>query len=369
VTVPVERIALCGERADTPDNLLSVVIIARNEAQNIKRCIESVLAETFCFSGTGVVLVDSCSTDGTIDIVREFPVNIIQLQSHWPMTPGAGRYLGTLATSSQYILFLDGDTVLSPGWLSPALDFLCQHPKAAGVGGILDEFYVDEQSHLVGKVVHRYQGHTVHTVRTLGGNGLYRRVALDEVGTFHPYLAWREEAEVALRLRKAGYTLWRLPLPMAQHFSRPRGTLRETIRRFKVGYYPKSGRTLRAAYKQGLAGQFIREFLMSYVATGSYLLLGLVAFIVMLAGQCEWLIAWLIGSVAIFMVYSVRKRSLLQAFNKLLARLMIVYGLIVGFIAGGQDAGQYPTDVIILQRSDSKKEARDSLASVAIVEM
>lgn len=340
------------ERAGTLGNLLSVVIIARNEAQNIGRCIESVLAEPLCFPGTEIMLVDSFSTDGTIDIARKLPISIIQLQPHWPLTPGAGRYLGTLLTSSQYILFLDGDTELCAGWLSQALEFLRQHPKAAGVGGILDEFYVNEQLRPTGEVVHRYQAHKVTQVKTLGGNGLYRRVALDEVGTFHPYLTLYEETEMALRLRKADYTLWRLPLLMARHFSPPRGTLRETIRRFKVGYYPQSGRTLRATYRQGLAGQFIREFLMNYVVTVGYLLLGLVALVVMLVGRRGWLMAWLMGSVAIFVIYSVRKRSLRRAFNDFLARLLVVYGLIAGFVTGGQDADQYPTDVMVLQRSN-----------------
>jgi len=318
--------------------------------------LAAVLKEVRSLSDTQVVLVDSASTDGTIDVASKFPISIIQLQPHWPLTPGAGRYIGTRATSSEHILFLDGDTEPYPGWILQALDFMRQHPEVGGVGGTLDEFSIDENGSPTGEVSHRYQVQVAREVKTLGGNGLYRRAALDEVGSFDPYLALYEEAELALRLRKAGFTLWRLPLPMASHFSPPRDTLREAVRRFRVGFYPRAGRTLRAAYKNGLAGQFIREFLMNYVATGSYLLLGLLAFTAMLAGRSKWMMAWLISSVVIFIAYSVRKRSPRRALSNLLARLMVVYGLIAGFFTGGQDASQYPTDVIVLRHQEEIPE-------------
>jgi len=334
--------------------LLSIVIITRNEAQNISRCIESALVAADPFPGTEIVLVDSASTDGTIDIARRFPVSVIQLRPDWPLTPGAGRYIGTLATSSEYILFLDGDTQVYSDWLPQALDFLRQNLEVAGVGGTLDEFYLDEEGQPAGEVYHRYSVRRATQVTALGGNGLYRRAALDRVGTFHPYLAWREEAELALRLRKAGYTLWQLPLSMAQHLSSPRSTFREAMRRFQVGFYPKAGRTLRAAYKQRFAGQFAREFLMNYLVTGGYLLIGLVALVGVLAGCGQWLRAWLIVSAVVFAAYSVRKRSPRQAFGDLVARLMVTYGLIAGFFTGGRDADQYPTNVIVLQRQDAR---------------
>ena len=100
---------------------LSIVIISRNEAKNIIRCIKSALKIASLYSNTEIMLVDSASTDETIDLARAYPISIVQLQPHWPLTPGAGRYLGTLMTSGQFILFLDGDTEILPNWPSEAL--------------------------------------------------------------------------------------------------------------------------------------------------------------------------------------------------------------------------------------------------------
>jgi glycosyltransferase involved in cell wall biosynthesis len=330
-------------------NLLSIVIITRNEASNVGRCIESALAIAAELPGTKIMLVDSASSDETIDIAQRYPVNVIQLQPHWSLTPSAGRYLGTLMTSGEYILFLDGDTEVIPEWVLQSLEFLRQHHEVAGTDGTLDEVYPDIHWQFSGGIVHRFQVSKAKEVKSLGGNGLYRRSTLEDVGTFNPYLVSWEEAELALRLRHAGYTLWRLPLTMARHFSLPRGTLQEIIRRFRAGYYPRSGWTLRTTYKNGLAGQFICEFLLHHVITGGYLLLGLASLVAALTGENRWFITWLAISVTIFVGYSVRDCSPVKSINAFVARLMVMYGLIFGFVTAGKDAGPYPTDVIVVQ--------------------
>jgi glycosyltransferase involved in cell wall biosynthesis len=331
------------------ERTLAIVIIARNEAQHIARCIESGLPTAKLFPGTEILLVDSASTDDTVEIARQYPISIIQLRPHWPLTPGAGRYLGTRATSSQYILFLDGDTELDPDWIRGALGFLRDRPQVAGVGGRRDEIYVNEQGEPAGAVLHRYAVEEATAVRTLGGDGLYRREALEAAGTFNPFLSLYEEAELALRLRSKGYGLWRLPSPMVRHFSPPRDTLQEAIRRFRIGFYPRSGRTLHATYRNGLAWQFIREFLVNYLITAIYLSAGLMAGMAALFGHRRWLAAWLTSSVGVFGAYSIRKGSLYTAFSGLFARLLVTYGLVTGFVAGSREASDYPSDVVVVQ--------------------
>ena len=58
---------------------LSIVIIARNEARNIARAIESVLRAVENWPDTEILLVDSASTDETVEIARRYPINIVRL--------------------------------------------------------------------------------------------------------------------------------------------------------------------------------------------------------------------------------------------------------------------------------------------------
>jgi glycosyltransferase involved in cell wall biosynthesis len=86
---------------------LSVILITRNEEANLRACLASLdgLAQQ-------VVVVDSASTDGTIEIAREFGATIAQ-PADWPgFGPQKNRALD-LATGD-WVLSLDADERLTP---------------------------------------------------------------------------------------------------------------------------------------------------------------------------------------------------------------------------------------------------------------
>lgn len=100
---------------------LSVVLIARNEERNIARLVESVLRET---NGEAeVVLVDSDSSDATVEIGLRYPIRVVKIESDPSirLCAAAGRFVGTKMTDRGAVLFLDGDHELLPGWLPVAL--------------------------------------------------------------------------------------------------------------------------------------------------------------------------------------------------------------------------------------------------------
>lgn len=56
----------------------SILILAKNEAANIERCLENIFSQdTGC--GYETLLIDSGSTDGTLEKARKFPVRIVQI--------------------------------------------------------------------------------------------------------------------------------------------------------------------------------------------------------------------------------------------------------------------------------------------------
>ncbi len=84
---------------------LSVIIIARNEAQRIEACLRSAqFAEE-------IVLVDSGSTDGTVAIARKYTDRV--LETEW-RGYAATRQLALEHATQEWVLWLDADESVPP---------------------------------------------------------------------------------------------------------------------------------------------------------------------------------------------------------------------------------------------------------------
>lgn len=102
---------------------LSVVIITFNEAGNIRRCIESV-----CELGSEILVVDSGSTDGTVDLAREAGATVMN-------QPFLGyieqKNFATSKARFDWVLSLDADEALTPE-LSAEIHQVLKNPAFKG---------------------------------------------------------------------------------------------------------------------------------------------------------------------------------------------------------------------------------------------
>lgn len=214
--------------------LLSVVIVAKNEEKNIARCIASVLAGTTGLAATEILLVDSCSTDRTVDIALRYPIGIVQLRKAWPHSPAAGRYTGVNHIGGEYVLLIDGDMELLPGWLEQALRFMADRPRVAAVVGKNYDVYRQDHGGFAPPRPGRNSpaaAELEQQVDYVFESSLFRRQSLLAAGNFQPFLRAEEEAEVSHRLRRNGHELYYLPIPAVHHYTLARNTLQETWRR------------------------------------------------------------------------------------------------------------------------------------------
>lgn len=84
---------------------LSVIIITKNEAHNLRACLDSVQF------ADEIVVVDSGSTDGTLSIAREAGASVVETND-WPgFGPQKNRALH--AASGEWILSIDADERIS----------------------------------------------------------------------------------------------------------------------------------------------------------------------------------------------------------------------------------------------------------------
>lgn len=115
--------------------LVSVIVPARNEAENIGACVESLLASDY--ANCEIVVVDDRSTDGTREIGETLAktnpgrLRVIAgeaLPSGWVGKPWA-CWQGYRAARGDILVFTDADTRHAPALLSHAVGFM----KANGV--------------------------------------------------------------------------------------------------------------------------------------------------------------------------------------------------------------------------------------------
>lgn len=107
-------------------SLLSVVIPARNSANTLPRCVESLLSQEGI--NYELILVDDNSNDSTTEVIWDYATKGIKAISIKGLPKGwTGKtwacYSGFLASSGDWILFTDADTEFNPVTLTSALSY------------------------------------------------------------------------------------------------------------------------------------------------------------------------------------------------------------------------------------------------------
>lgn len=111
------------------EEMVSIVIPVYNAKKYIAETIETVKEQTM--SSWELLLVDDCSTDGTLDYIRAFENEQIKVFCQ-PKNMGAAeaRNRGIKEAKGRYIAFLDADDLWAKDKLEKQLQFLHQKEAA-----------------------------------------------------------------------------------------------------------------------------------------------------------------------------------------------------------------------------------------------
>lgn len=197
-----------------PSGGLGAVIIGRNEGARLVACLAS-----FPDWVRPLVYVDSGSTDGSVAAARAAGAEVVALDMSVPFTAARARNAG-LARLMQvgapdFVQFVDGDCVLQPGWLPAARAFLEAHPEAGVVCGRRRE--IRPEASVWNRLCDAEWDTPVGEAKACGGDALMRVAAVQAVGGYDPRLIAGEEPELCVRLRAAGWQVWRIGEEMTLH--------------------------------------------------------------------------------------------------------------------------------------------------------
>jgi GT2 family glycosyltransferase len=197
-----------------PETRLGAVIIGRNEGARLVACLGS-----FPASVRPLVYVDSGSTDGSVAAARAAGAEVVELDMSVPFTAARARNAGFARLQalggSGFVQFVDGDCKVQAGWLPAAAAFLDAHPKAAVVCGRRREMH--PEASIWNRLCDAEWDTPVGQAKACGGDALMRVDALAAVGGYDPTLIAGEEPELCVRLRQAGWEVWRIDQEMTLH--------------------------------------------------------------------------------------------------------------------------------------------------------
>lgn len=237
-----------------PPAFVSFVVITRNSAERIRKCIESIKQVDYPDEMFEIIVVDGGSTDGTPEIARSYGAKVVvfEEQDHKKdRTLGLkrgvlskSRNIGLANCKGEFVAFVDDDTQVTMGWLKVLLDKGFKHPDVAGATGL---HYVPPSDSSIGRYIGvlPIQPPSVDSLdpfpllrcpfiseKVTKNNAFmlstkaccYRRVDLLKVGGFDENLFWSEDPDINATLLKDGYQL--AFVPEAKDWHQPHQNLR-----------------------------------------------------------------------------------------------------------------------------------------------
>lgn len=106
--------------------LVSILIVNFNGAALLEDCLGSLRKVTY--PQYEVIVVDNASTDNSLEILkRHAEVRLVRSEQNRGFA--GGNNFGLSACTGELVLLLNSDTIVTPGFLEPLVDYLREHPQ------------------------------------------------------------------------------------------------------------------------------------------------------------------------------------------------------------------------------------------------
>lgn len=185
------------------NELVSMIVICKNNASTIRRCLDSILAQTY--SNIEIVVVDS-SNDETRDILQEYekqsnrPFKLIFQQ---PLGVAVARNTGIENASGEVLIFVDADCYIEPSFVEKIIKPFKQSEKVLSVYTsmiqVVPKGLFPNLVYLYERIMH--YNRTVDTARMIG-TYVVRKKLYEKIGKYNPELKSGEDMEFFNRLIK-----------------------------------------------------------------------------------------------------------------------------------------------------------------------
>lgn len=197
--------------------LVSVIIPNYNGGSTIGKCLSSVFSSNY--PAYEVIVVDDCSEDDSVDIIKGFPCRLIRLESR--SGAAKARNTGVADSSGEILFFTDSDCVLEVDTLPTAVECLLAGGDRIVVGGTYSKLPYDKgffstfQSVFINYSETKYPENPDYLATH--AMAIYTAKFKDMVGFREDLLPILEDVEFSHRAKRAGYSLLINPDLVVRH--------------------------------------------------------------------------------------------------------------------------------------------------------
>jgi GT2 family glycosyltransferase len=184
--------------------LVSIILVTYNDERFLPGYFEKLDETTY--SPWEHIVIDNGSTDSTLELLRARGDRLTLLENDASCGFGAAGNQGSQVAKGKFLLFMNADVWVTPGWLGQVVSRMEQEPDAAIVSPVTLPLYKQPEA---------TSGQYREVAAVPGCAMLVRRRAWEELGGFDErfFLTW-EDTELCWRARLAG---WRVLEDLRSH--------------------------------------------------------------------------------------------------------------------------------------------------------
>lgn len=210
---------------------VSIVIVTHNGLKFLTRCLPSVFRQDY--REFEVIVVVNGSTDGTSAWLRQHYPGVKHIENSRNLGYCAATNQGIRQSMGEYIIVLDDDTEMEPGFLAA---MVAAAESAEDVGMVASQVLFDHDPTRIdsagievdkaGIAWNRHVGlastdepdSCVEVFGSTGAAGLYARKMLDQVGLLdEDFFIYYDDADIAWRGQRAGWRCLYNPAARVRH--------------------------------------------------------------------------------------------------------------------------------------------------------
>ena len=183
----------------------TIIVPTLNEGNYIGKCLASLRQQTV---RSEIIVVDSGSTDKTIEIARQTADKVIVTQlKNIP----ANRQKGVEEAKGSIVVSTDADCVHPSDWLERMLSHFNDEKVVVVSGPTIpirkEAVFLDKACYFIGNVF-VWAVHKLGVVWFRGSNSAYRKDAVLKAGGYDVQLPAREDSDLSTRVAKLGRTVF-----------------------------------------------------------------------------------------------------------------------------------------------------------------